>query len=131
MTEILNDADADIGRLEGRTIAEVGYVNQGRAQALNMRGSGLENIVIGNVRDEGWKTAESDGFSLVPKAEAVKEADIIFMLVPDEVTPNAYREHVEPYLGSGKTLDFASGYTSPSVTSGHSKRWTSSWWRPA
>ncbi len=131
MTEIFYDADADIGRLEGRTIAVVGYGNQGRAQALNMRDSGLENIVIGNVRDESWETAESDGFSPVPTVEAVKEADIIFMLVPDEVAPNVYREHVEPYLGSGKTLDFASGYTSPSVTSGHPKRWTSSWWRSA
>lgn len=110
MTEIFYDADADLGRLEGRTVALIGYGNQGRAQALNMRDSGLKNVVVGNVRDESWEQAETDGFSPAPIAEAVQEADVIFVLVPDEVAPGVYEEHIEPSLGQGKTLNFASGY---------------------
>jgi ketol-acid reductoisomerase len=110
LTEIFYDADADPRRLDGRTVAVVGYGIQGRVQALNMRDSGVENIAVGSVRDESWEQAESDGFSPVPIREAVERADISFLLVPDEVAPAVYEEHVEPVLGSGKTLNFASGY---------------------
>jgi ketol-acid reductoisomerase len=110
VADIFYDDDADLHRLQGRTVAVVGYGIQGRAQTLNMRDSGVKNIVVGSVRDESWEGAESDGFSPVPIREAVEEADISFMLVPDEVAPVVYEEHVGPALGSGKTLNFASGY---------------------
>ncbi len=110
MADIFYDADANLGGLEGRTVAVIGYGIQGRAQALNMRDSGVENVVVGSVRDESWEEAEEDGFSPVPIREAVEEANISFMLVPDEVAPGVYEEHVEPALGPGKTLNFASGY---------------------
>jgi ketol-acid reductoisomerase len=110
VTDIFYDDDADLHRLQGRTVAVVGYGIQGRAQTLNMSDSGVKNIVVGSVRDESWEGAESDGFSPVPIREAVEEADISFMLVPDEVAPVVYEEHVGPALGSGKTLNFASGY---------------------
>jgi ketol-acid reductoisomerase len=110
VAEIFYDDDADLHRLQGRTVAVVGYGIQGRAQTLNMRDSGVKNIVVGSVRDESWEGAESDGFSPVPIREAVEEADISFMLVPDEVAPVVYEEHVGPALGSGKTLHFASEY---------------------
>src|SRR5436190_10424942 len=110
VTEIFYDSDADLGRLAGRSIAILGYGIQGRAQALNMRDSGVENVVVGSIRDESWEQAESDGFSPVPVREAVEEADISFMLVPDEVAPGVYEEDVRPVLEAGKTLNFASGY---------------------
>jgi ketol-acid reductoisomerase len=110
VADIFYDDDADLHRIQGRTVAVVGYGIQGRAQALNMRDSGVKNIVVGSVRDESWEGAESDGFSPVPIREAVEEADISFMLVPDEVAPVVYEEHVGPALGPGKTLNFASGY---------------------
>lgn len=110
VADIFYDADADLRRLEGRTVAVIGYGIQGRAQALNMRDSGVENIVVGSIRDESWEGAESDGFFPVPIREAVEEADISFTLVPDEVAPAVYEEHVGPVLGPGKTLNFASGY---------------------
>jgi ketol-acid reductoisomerase len=110
VAEILYDADADLRPLEGRAVAVIGYGIQGRAQALNMRDSGVENVVVGSVRDESWEQAEEDGFSPVPIREAVEEAGIILMLVPDEVAPSVYKEHVRPALGPGKTLNFASGY---------------------
>ncbi len=115
-TRVYYDADADLGCLEGRTVAIVGYGNQGRAQALNMRDSDVESVIVGSVRDESWTRAEEDGFEPMPVAEAAGEADITFMLIPDEVAPAVYREEIEPSLGPGKTLDFASGYN---VAFGH------------
>ncbi len=103
MADIFYDDDADLHRLQGRTVAVVGYGIQGRAQTLNMLDSGVKNILVGSVRDESWEGAESDGFSPVPIREAVEEAEISFMLVPDEVAPVVYEEHVGPALGSGKT----------------------------
>ena len=110
MTDVFYDADADLGRLHGRTVATIGYGIHGPAQALNIRVSGMENLVVGSIHDESWEQAEADGFSPVPIREAVEEADISFMLVPDEVAPAVYEEHVGPALGPGKTLNFASGY---------------------
>lgn len=104
MTGIFYDADADPGRLEERAVAVVGYGNQGRIQTLNMRDSGVENVIVGNVRDESWEQAEEDGFELTLITDAVAAADTVFILIPDEVAPTAYREHVEPALGLGKTL---------------------------
>ncbi len=115
-TRIFYDDDADLARLEGRTVAIVGYGNQGRSQALNMRDSGVEKVVVGSVRDESWQRAEEDGFRPMHIEEAVGEADITFLLIPDEVAPGVYREEIEPSLGPGKTLNFASGYN---VAFGH------------
>lgn len=110
MTENFYDLDADLGCEEKRAAAVLGCGNQGRAQALNMRDSREERVLVGNIHDKSWETAESDGFSPMPIAETVEAADICFMLVPGEVAPDVYREHGEPYLAPGKTLNFASGY---------------------
>ena len=117
-TRIFYDDDADLGRLDGRTIAIVGYGNQGRSQALNMRDSGVESVVVGSVRDQSWERAEEDGFRPMTVREAAAEADVTFMLIPDEVAPEVFREEVEPAMGPGKTLNFASGYN---VAYGHIK----------
>ncbi len=109
MTTIYHDGDADLGTLSGQTIAVVGYGNQGRAQALNLRDSGLD-VVVGNIRDASFEQAQSEGMTALPIAEACERADVILLLVPDEVMPQVYAEHVAPRLASGKLLDFASGY---------------------
>lgn len=110
MTTIYKDADADLRALAGRRLAVIGYGNQGRAQALNLRDSGIRDLVIGSDKPSADHPAHRDGFTVCRVAEAVQQADIVFLLVPDEVMPAVYRESVEPHLKAGTTLVFASGY---------------------
>ncbi|MDK3074518.1 ketol-acid reductoisomerase [Sedimentitalea sp. JM2-8] len=109
MTKWYFDDDADLKWLQGKTIGIFGYGNQGRSQALNMRDAGLE-VVVGSRSDESAKKSEEDGFETLPLAEAAAKADVLFILVPDEVMPQIYKESLEPGLKPGDTLVFASGY---------------------
>jgi ketol-acid reductoisomerase len=109
MTKIYYDADADLGALDGQTVAVVGYGNQGRSQALNLRDSGVA-VVIGNRRDSALEQAERDGFEVLPVADACARADVAMLLIPDEVMPAVYAEQVAPALHAGDMLVFASGY---------------------
>lgn len=109
MARIHRDGDADLGVLDGRTVGILGYGNQGRAQARNLRDSGVE-VVVGNVDDPYRAQAVEDGFAVVPIAEAAREADIVVLLVPDEVQPEVFDEQVAPHLAAGDALCFASGY---------------------
>jgi ketol-acid reductoisomerase len=109
-TTVYYDDDADIGVLDGRTVGIIGYGNQGRAQALNMRESGVEDVIVGNREDSSWEQAEEDGFPVYDMAGAAERADVIFFLVPDEVQPSVYEETIEPNLSPGDVVNFASGY---------------------
>ena len=109
MARIYRDDDADLSVREGATVAVIGYGNQGRSQAQNLRDSGLR-VVVGNRRDGALEEAERDGFEVRPIAEAVGLADVVFLLVPDEVMPQVHAEHVAPHLRDGACLVFASGY---------------------
>ena len=86
---ILHDANADLAALDGKTVAVIGYGNQGRSQALNVRDSGLATIV-GNIDDDYAACARADGFTVLPIAEADARADVVMLLVPDEVMPGVY-----------------------------------------
>lgn len=110
MATIYRDEDATLDVLQDKTIAFVGYGNQGRSQARNMRDAGVSRIIIGNRQDAYREQARKDGFPVVPIEDAVKNADVIMMLVPDEVQPDLFRDQIEPYLKPGATLCFASGY---------------------
>ncbi len=109
MARIYHDEDADTTALAGKTVAIVGFGNQGRSQALNLRDSGL-SVIVGNRRDGALEQAERDGFEVLPIAEACGRAQVVMMLVPDEVMPQVYEEHVAPALKPGDLLVFASGY---------------------
>jgi ketol-acid reductoisomerase len=87
----------------------VGFGNQGRSQALNLRDSGVE-VLIGNQRDEAAEQAERDGFGVFTIPEACKRAGAVMMLIPDEVMPAVYEEQVASQLELGNLLVFASGY---------------------
>ena len=109
MTGILRDGAAELRPLAGQRLAVVGYGNQGRSQALNLRDSGLA-VVVGNIADASLDRARADGFEALPIAEACARADAILLLVPDEVMPEVFAGEVAPQLRPGKLLDFASGY---------------------
>ena len=107
--QIYRDPDADLALLHGRQITVIGYGNQGRAQALNLRDSGLA-VLVGNREDEYAKQARQDGLECLPIAAAVAAAAIILLLLPDEIAPAVYHAEIAPHLAPGKTLVFASGY---------------------
>jgi ketol-acid reductoisomerase len=95
--------------LDGRTVAVIGYGNQGSAQAQNLRDSGLQ-VVVGNREDEYRDRAVRDGFTAVPIPEAASAGSVVLLLIPDEVQPEVFVEQVAPGLGAGDTLVVASGY---------------------
>ena len=107
--KVYYEADANLSALAGKTIALVGYGNQGRAQALNLRDSGA-TVIVGNRDDEYVLTARQDGFSPIAIPDVVKRGDIVMILIPDEVQPGVYEEMIAPHLREGQTLCVASGY---------------------
>jgi len=109
MMRVYHDRDADLGLLEGRPIAVIGYGNQGRSQALNLRDSGL-NVLIGNREDLYAARAREDGFSVHAIGRAAAAAEIVMLLIPDEIMPAVFEGQIAPHLGQGDALAFASGY---------------------
>ncbi|MCX8188960.1 MAG: ketol-acid reductoisomerase [Nitrososphaeria archaeon] len=110
MAKIYYDNDADLKVLEGKKIAIIGYGSQGRAQALNLRDSGI-NVILG-LRENGlsWKKAIEDGFKPYPIKKAAEEGDIVHMLIPDLEQPQVYTTQIEQALSEGKTLAFSHGF---------------------
>ena len=111
MVKVYHEADVDLSVLDGKKIAVIGYGSQGRAQSLCLRDSGCD-VVVG-VRKDGasWKKAQEDGIAVAEIPDAVEGADIIMILVPDEVQKIVYDEQIGPFLKPGCTLDFAHGFS--------------------
>ena len=109
MAKIYHDNDADLSVLSEQTVAMIGYGNQGRSQALNLRDSGVK-VVIGNIRDGARDAALADGFPVLSIHDACAQADIAMLLIPDEVMPAIVEKLVAPNLEAGNLLVFASGY---------------------
>lgn len=109
MAQIYFEKDGDLRHLEGLTISVIGYGNQGRAQAANLRDSGI-SVVVGNTRDESYDAAIADGFRTFEVGGAVAAADIHILLLPDEVMPTVFSQSVAPNLKDGQSLVIASGY---------------------
>ena len=106
--EILRDADVDMAALEGKRVAVLGFGNQGRAQALNLKDSGVD-IVVGLRGASGSATAaEEAGLNVALVEDAVGSADVIMLLAPDEVLAEIYRE-AEPRIRKGAAIGFSHG----------------------
>jgi ketol-acid reductoisomerase len=109
MTRYFRDEDASIEPLHGKTVGILGFGNQGHAQALNLRDSGVQ-VIVGNVPDEYADRARAEGFPTYAIAEAATRADVLLCLIADEITPAVYEQDIRPALTTGKTICFASGY---------------------
>jgi ketol-acid reductoisomerase len=107
--QLLKDNDASLEPLAGKTVAVLGYGNQGQAQALNLRDSGV-HVVVGNRDDVYRERAIADGFVPVPIADAARVGDILLVLTTDESQPLIWHDQIAPGLHPGKTLVWASGY---------------------
>jgi len=109
MVDIYHEDDGDFSIIKNKQIAMVGYGNQGRAQALNLRDSGL-SVIVGNQEDNYKQFAIDDGFPTYSIEEAVSKADIIFILIPDEIMNGVFENVIKPNLSEGNAIVFASGY---------------------
>ena len=108
--KVYYDQDISMSPLEDKTVAVIGYGSQGRAQALNMRDSGVK-VVVG-LREGGssWRRALEDGFKPLTIEEAAEKGDIIHILIPDPEQPSVYQRQIKKALKPGKTLGFSHGY---------------------
>jgi ketol-acid reductoisomerase len=107
--KIYRDEDTDLRALAEKTVAVIGYGNQGQAQALNLHDSGVR-VIVGSVEDESAERARRDGFTVLPIAEAAARGDVLLLLLPDEVQRQVYGDSIRKQLRPGKTLDFAHGF---------------------
>ena len=110
LMKVYMDKDASMDALNGKTIAVMGYGAQGRAQALCMKDSGL-NVIIG-VRPDGdsAKKAKEEGFQVYDFKQAAEKADVVHILLPDEVQGEIFKKHIEPVLKKGKAISFSHGF---------------------
>lgn len=103
------DSDADLGLIKDKKIAIIGYGSQAHAHAQNLKDSGVSNVVIGlRPSSSSVQQAENDGFSVFAPTEAVKDADVTMILIPDELQADLYKD-LEPNLKEGSALAFAHG----------------------
>jgi ketol-acid reductoisomerase len=110
MAEMFYDDDADLSVIQGKKVAVIGYGSQGHAHALNLRDSGVD-VRVGLA--EGSKSkdkAEAEGLTVKSVADAVKEADLVVILTPDQVQRHVYAKDIQPNLREGAALLFGHGF---------------------
>ena len=108
--KVYYDKDADLSIIRDKKVAIIGYGSQGHAHAQNLKESGVDVIV--GLRKDGasWKKAEAAGHKVKEVGEAVKKADVVMILLPDETQPDVYRNDIAPNLKKGAALAFAHGF---------------------
>ncbi len=110
MAKIYYDGDADLKYIKDKTVAIIGYGSQGHAHALNLRDSGVDVVVGLYEGSKSWKKAESEGLKVKKVSEAVSEANIVAMLIPDTIQPAVFEKEVRTGLDEGDMLLFAHGF---------------------
>ncbi|HWS85596.1 MAG TPA: ketol-acid reductoisomerase [Pyrinomonadaceae bacterium] len=109
--KVYYDSDANLGALRERRVAVIGYGSQGFAQSNNLKDSGLDVTVGLKTGSPSWAKAEGAGLKVLPVAQAAAEADIVMMLVPDEVASDVYAREVAESMTPGKYLSFSHGFS--------------------
>ncbi len=108
--KVYYDKDADLSIIRKKKVAIIGYGSQGHAHANNLKDSGVK-VTVGLRKDgASWSKAKKAGLTVKEVAAAVKEADVIMLLVPDELQADLYRDEIEPNLKKGAALAFAHGF---------------------
>ncbi|MCX5726043.1 MAG: ketol-acid reductoisomerase [Candidatus Saganbacteria bacterium] len=110
MAKVYYDKDADLGLLKEKTIAIIGFGNQGSAQSRNLKDSGLKVIIAEVEGTPNWKLAQEAGLEVMGASEAAKRGDIIQILIPDELQAKVYKESIKKHMKKGKTLMFSHGF---------------------
>jgi len=110
MAKMYYEKDCDINKLNGKKIAVIGYGSQGHAHALNLRDSGCDVIIGLRKGGKSWPVAEADGFEVYTVSEATQKAEIIMILINDELQADMYKNDMAPYLTEGKAIAFAHGF---------------------
>ncbi|MBN1157612.1 ketol-acid reductoisomerase [Candidatus Woesearchaeota archaeon] len=115
MVKVLMEDDADLGVLSGKTVAIMGYGAQGNAQANCLKDSGVtvvigETEILGGKKNPSWEKAKADGFEVLPIDKAAEKADIIHVLLPDEVQASVYEGQIKAHMSEGKSLCFSHGF---------------------
>ena len=108
--KVYYDQDADLKFLANKKIAVIGYGSQGHAHSLNLKDSGQDVRVGLRVGSKSWKKAEEAGLKVLPVAEAAREADIVMILINDEIQGDVYRESIAPNISAGNALVFGHGF---------------------
>jgi ketol-acid reductoisomerase len=108
--EILYENDVDPKVIQGKKVAIIGYGSQGHAHALNLKDSGVDVRVGLRPGSKSAAIAEEAGLKVMDEDAAAEEADVIMVLIPDEIQAQVYKEHIEPHLKKGDTLAFAHGF---------------------
>jgi ketol-acid reductoisomerase len=109
MAKFYFDGDADLSLLKDKTVAILGYGNQGRSQALNLKDNGAA-VIVGNIEDQYAANARADGWELLSLADAAARADVKLMLTSDDSQLEVYNRFVKPSLKAGDVLCFAHGF---------------------
>lgn len=108
--KVYYEKDADLSLIKGKTVAIIGYGSQGHAHALNLHESGVKVIVGLRRGGASWGKAEAAGLTVMEVADAVKQADLVMILLPDEAQPAVYRRDIEANLKQGAAVAFAHGF---------------------
>jgi ketol-acid reductoisomerase len=111
MAKLYYDKDANLTALKGKTVGVIGYGSQGHAQAQNLRDSGVDVIIGQRKGSPNYDLAVEHGFKPMPAAEVAQKADIIQILIPDELQSRLYESEIRPYLKKGKALVFSHGFS--------------------
>ncbi|SER75759.1 ketol-acid reductoisomerase [Salipaludibacillus aurantiacus] len=109
MTKVLYNHNIQDEVLKAKKIAIIGYGSQGHAHALNLKESGFD-VVVGLRKGKSWDKAVEDGVQVETVPDAVKQADVVMVLLPDERQPKIYEEQIKPNLEAGNALAFAHGF---------------------